>query len=112
MEYGLPRHLSALARNDRLLSQIKHNLAGQSLSRAPEDVGRLPAFVTHWQAALRQKNNALATARERYRAVPNGVTMIASVRNVLAGGPAALRAEITPGQLQSLVAAGGYFMEQ
>ena len=32
---------------------LKHNLAGQSLSRAPEDVGRLPAFVTHWQAALR-----------------------------------------------------------
>ena len=32
--------------------------------------------------------------------------------HALAGGPAALRAEITPGQLQSLVAAGGYFMEQ
>ena len=26
MEYRLPRHLSALARNDMLLSHIKHNL--------------------------------------------------------------------------------------
>ena len=57
---------------------------------------------------------------ERYRAVPNGVTITeppgmhcpAALRPALAGGPAALRAEITPGQLQPLVAAGGYFMEQ
>ena len=40
MEYGLPRHLSALARNDRLLSHIKNNL-----SKVPEKDTELHPMV-------------------------------------------------------------------
>ena len=48
MEYGLPRHLSALARNDRLLSHIKNNL-----SKVPEKDTELHPMVNDDRPALR-----------------------------------------------------------
>ena len=55
MEYGLPRHLSALARNDMLLSHIKHNLYYQ----------RTIPSGTQWCIETHRLAHALSVATRR-----------------------------------------------